>query len=484
MKNKIAIRLMCYFTLVLLAFSFIVGIAFFYQFSNYNTLLHQKTLESRAKSIAKSFTETIATPSNHRGQHRGINAYMQFLDTMSMSNVWIIDQHMELITSGHHAAPISQKMLPPDAEEVISQVFQGQTAYSESFSGALGTKTVTVGTPIMDNNNVIGVVLLHSPVEDITDAISGGFRILIFSIIAALLLSAVLAFLFSMRFTRPLRKLKKTALLLGQMDYSAKSGIRQKDEIGELAETLDLLADRLLAASKESENLENMRQDFISNVSHELRTPVTVIRCTLEALHDKVISEKESVEECHQQMLAECLHLQRLIEDLLELSRLQNPDFTIEKKAFPLCDVIDDVVRSISHVGEKKQVAISGSYESCSCLVLGDYSRIRQLLFILLDNAIKFSPNNSTVTVNVTEQEKSALIKISDQGCGIKEKDLPYIFERFHKARSETNKSGTGLGLPIARQIAQRHGIQITVSSKIKKGTAFLLDIPTFEAKS
>lgn len=117
---------------------------------------------------------------------------------------------------------------------------------------------------------------------------------------------------------------------MAERDYSARTNIKQNDEIGELARTLDILAERLELADAESQKLEKLRRKFIANISHELRTPVTVIRGSLEALRDGVVTEKADVEEFHEQMYKESLFLQRLINDLLDLSRLQNTDFPIE----------------------------------------------------------------------------------------------------------------------------------------------------------
>lgn len=124
--------------------------------------------------------------------------------------------------------------------------------------------------------------------------------------------------------------MKKIAERLAERDYSARTNIKQNDEIGELARTLDILAERLELADAESQKLEKLRREFIANISHELRTPVTVIRGSLEALRDGVVTEKADVEEFHEQMYKESLFLQRLINDLLDLSRLQNTDFPIE----------------------------------------------------------------------------------------------------------------------------------------------------------
>ena len=162
------------------------------------------------------------------------------------------------------------------------------------------------------------------------EAVIQGMGILSMSMLAALALAVVLSVVLAFTFTEPLKKMKNAAMLLATGDYTAKTGVRQHDEIGELAQTIDLLSEKLDAAGKESAQLLQLRRDFVANISHELRTPVTVIRGSLEALNDKVVTEPAQVQSYYSQMLGEVLFLQRLVNDLLDLSRLQNTDFKIE----------------------------------------------------------------------------------------------------------------------------------------------------------
>jgi signal transduction histidine kinase len=264
--------------------------------------------------------------------------------------------------------------------------------------------------------------------------------------------------------------MKKTALRLADGQYTAKTNIQQNDEIGELANTLDILADRLDIASHESDKLETMRRDFVANISHELRTPITVIRGSLEALIDKVVTDPSKIEEYNTQMLKESKYLERLVGDLLDLSKLQSTDFAMEKAQLSISDIIEDVKRSANHLAEKKAVKIEITKDEGNYKVTGDYGRIRQMIMIILDNAIKFSPNNQTVTIAL----ENGKLSIKDRGIGIPQDDLPYIFERFYRARSEKSKTGTGLGLAIAKQIAERQGIELTAQSIQGQGATFI----------
>ncbi|MEA4933203.1 MAG: HAMP domain-containing sensor histidine kinase, partial [Lawsonibacter sp.] len=310
-------------------------------------------------------------------------------------------------------------------------------------------------------------VLLHSPIDGMNDVTMQGVSILAVSILAALLFAVILSIFLAYTFTKPLNQMKKSALLLAEGDYTAKTGVRENNEIGELAGAIDVLSERLLAAKRESDQLDKLRRDFVSNISHELKTPVTVIRGSLEALCDEVVTEPEQIKNYHRQMLNESLYLQRLIQDLLDLSKLQNTEFKMDKQNWNLCDIVTDAVRSAEHLARKKGVKLLAEFDTEALMVTGDYGRLRQMLLIILDNAVKFSSSGGEICVSL----QNRIVSVKDYGSGIAAEELPHIFDRFYKVVSEENKSGSGLGLAIAKQIADRHDIGVTVKSRPGEGT-------------
>ncbi len=480
MKNKIFFKLTVYFSGVLLLFSIIIGSLFMVLFKNHTMVLHKIDLEKRGVTIAATLSEYVNNGTGLTGSRAGgYGAYLHFLDDIAMADVWIVNENLELITSGRMTKrQFNYVDLPHDAELVVVEVFQGNTTFSEGFSTLLNTTTLTLGTPILLRGEVVGALLLHSPVEGMKDAINQGFGILGISMLAALAVSIILSILIAFAVTKPLKLMKNAAIQLADGHYHIKTGVQQKDEIGELATAIDILSEKLDFASKESKQLLKLRRDFVANISHELRTPVTVLRGSLEALCDRVVTDPEQVKDYHHQMLNESLYLQRLVNDLLDLSRLQNTDFEIEMQWLSLYEVLEDVIRSARHMAQEKGIIIEQVLDTKVCAVLGDYGRLRQMFLIILDNAIKFSPKNGTVHVTLEEN----IVSICDAGIGISQKDLPYIFERFYKVKSEENKNGTGLGLAIAKQIADRHNIVVFVKSIPTEGTEFQFRFNAFES--
>jgi len=485
MKNKMSIKLMVYFSAALIVFSIIIGGLFMFLFKNNAVEIHKTELERRALTIAGTISELMDGTSLNfgpgmgrhggmTGMQGGLGLYIRNLDNIAMADVWIVDEDLNLLITGSMShMQYKYADLPQDADIVVEKVFEGQTTFSEGFNKLLKTPALTIGTPIIADDEITGALLIHSPVQGIYDAINEGFRILFISILTALVLSVFLSVALAITFTRPLEKMKNTAALLAGGNYEVKTGIKQNDEIGDLAKTMDILSQRLSEAEEERKRVQKQRQDFITNISHELRTPVTVIRGSLEALSDGVVTDSEMINEYYKQILNESKSLERLINDLLELSRLQNVDFKIEMQELNICDVLKDSLRSASNLARQKNINIQYNSDKDVFLTKGDYGRLRQMFLTVIDNAIKFSHDNKSIYITLKDNQ----ITIRDEGIGISEEDLPNIFDRYYSVKSDENKTGTGLGLTIAKQIALRHNIELFAESKLSEGTSFVFVI-------
>ena len=469
MRNRIALKLFLYFAAALVAFAAVSGVLF-------QTLFTRQTLETkktemleRATSLADTLSGLLSENGNQMMQGGGYGAYTRLLGVME-TNVWVLDENLQFLSQGHMMGrTLTYSDLPADAEALVQQVFQGQTPFSEGFSDLLGAPTLTVGVPIRQGDTVAGALLLHDAVSGIRAVSSQGVRISLLSGAAALLLSVLLAAGLSLSFARPLDRMNQTALRLTNGDYTAKTSVVRRDEIGRLARALDGLSDRLEEAKKATERQNQLRQDFFANVSHELRTPVAVLRGSLEALCDGVVQAPAQVDEYHRQMLSETLSLQRLVNDLMEWSRLQNTDFPIERSPVLLNDILADALRSAQLMAEKKGVSLTSTVADQPIGFQGDYGRLKQMFLIVLDNAVKFTPAGGRVNVALS----LGCVSIADTGVGIPADELPYIFDRFRKARTEENRLGSGLGLGIAKQIALRHGMRIEAESTPGQGSTF-----------
>mgnify|MGYP000924242221 FL=1 len=410
---------------------------------------------------------------------------MRMIEDIAMGEVWIVDAKTGNIVQGRNekGRSFSYLKLPPNAEETIKKAISGETTTTENFNDYLNENSITVAVPIKNGQTIEGVVLLHSPVKYMSSALKSGIYTLIFSILAALILASISAVWLSISFTKPLNKIRDTTTELAKGNYEVTTQIKQSDEIGELAKSIDKLALQLDKSSKESERFEKMRQNFIANISHELRTPITVIRGSIEAICDGVISDPEQLKDYNEQILSDSIHLQRLVNDLIDLTKLQNTDFSIDKSTINLFEIINDAVRSMKQISTKKGLKINFSAENAieedRYLFVGDYQRIRQMIIIVLDNAIKFSNENQKVDIFLKKLNNKCELKICDNGKGINPENVGEIFNRYHKSNTEENKNGMGLGLAIAKEIAIRHNIDILVNSEPNIQTIFTFLIPS-----
>ena len=412
---------------------------------------------------------------------------MRMIEDIAMGEVWIVDAKTGNIVQGRNekGQSFSYLKLPPNAEETIKKAISGETTTTENFNDYLNENSITVAVPIKNGEMIEGVVLLHSPVKYMSSALKSGIYTLVFSILAALILAGISAVWLSISFTKPLNKIRNTTTKLAKGNYEVTTQVNQNDEIGELAKSIDKLALQLDKSSKESERFEKMRQNFIANISHELRTPITVIRGSIEAICDGIIKDSEQLKDYNEQILSDSIHLQRLVNDLIDLTKLQNTDFSIDKSTINLFEIINDAVRSMKQISTKKGVKINFSAENAieedRYLFVGDYQRIRQMIIIVLDNAIKFSNENQKVDILLKKENKKYELKIRDSGRGIDSKNIGEIFNRYHKSNTEENKNGMGLGLAIAKEIAIRHNIEIMVESEPYIKTVFTFLIPINE---
>lgn len=226
-----------------------------------------------------------------------------------------------------------------------------------------------------------------------------------------------------------------------------------------------------------SERLEQLRRDFVANVSHEFRTPLTVIKGSLEGMLDGTIDNPQVMADYHARMLSEVKSLERLVGDLLELSRLQSGKITIHSEEVHIPSLLSDTIHSLQTVADKKEIKLQYAGLENIPAVTGDYDRLRQLFVIFIDNAIKYSPEKTTVTIAVSVN-KMVSVKITDQGYGISPEELPYIWDRFYKSDKSRNTSGTGLGLAIAKYLVELHKGEVSIQSEPGKGTAVTVDIP------
>ncbi|WP_224752227.1 ATP-binding protein [Metabacillus arenae] len=237
----------------------------------------------------------------------------------------------------------------------------------------------------------------------------------------------------------------------------------------------------------EERRLDKLRKDFIANVSHELRTPIAMLQGYSEAIVDDIASTEEEKKEIAQVIYEESLRMGRLVNDLLDLARMEAGHISLNVEKVVVPEFIEKINRKFQGLAKEKKIDITHKNNIENKVFSFDPDKIEQVLTNLVDNAIRHTDDGGVVKLNVHELENGLKIDVQDSGCGIREEDLPFVFERFYKAdkaRTRINgSSGTGLGLGIAKNIVEAHHGTITVHSKLNEGTTFSFFLPRKQEK-
>ncbi len=480
--NRLFFKLYLNYAVMLLITALLISLIFIRLFTNVTTDNVVKDMKGQARAIGDITKEFII---NERTDQ--YNELLQRISTINDWDIWVIsnpDAGIPLNTNMEYGATYSDFEDTPELVgylKLLHNAFQGNVGHENKYDELYEAQTITVACPLYgDSDEVVGAIMVKQLVgEQQQELIDSSLYAIVLSSAVALGISFVIVILFATGLSIPITRMRATALELAAGNYKSKTGINRDDEIGDLATTVDILSDKLLENDIERKKLDQMRFDFFANVSHELRTPITVIRAYTETLADGVVQDMEQVDQYYGRMLTECKSMERLIADLLILSKMQNPDFTIEKEPVNLVQVFEDIIRSAGAIAAKKNIAIEVTKTEPLMMVLGDYDRLRQMFMVILDNAIKFSKEDQTVEISLSKTDRIQ-VSIKDHGIGIETADINYIFEKFYKSNLRQNASGTGLGLAIAKQISVKHEGSIEVISAPGEGTEFIFTLPGY----
>jgi signal transduction histidine kinase len=274
--------------------------------------------------------------------------------------------------------------------------------------------------------------------------------------------------------TQPLRDMARAAHRMETCDYSQRVHTDSRDEVGQLAAAFNNM-------SAELESLERLRRELVANVSHELKTPISAVRAHLENLLDGV---ERPDPETLQVMLSQTERLGRLIDQLLDLSRIESGELRLNRAPIPLHPLVREVLSEIEMARADRGVRVADAVPDDLPPVLVDPERVHQVLFNLLDNAVRYTPPGGEVTVSAQRANGGCEVAVSDTGPGIADEHLPRLFERFYRADAARSRGdgGTGIGLAIARSVVEAHGGHIRAESRLGHGSVFTFDLPVADA--
>lgn len=387
------------------------------------------------------------------------------------ASLWFVDADGNLITSSN----MEGTSAPEAIENFDPAEIGGDRFLSGTYHGYFDEEVITVMAPVTQRYSTVGYLLIHSPVSLIEDRC----RPIMIPVYISLGVIYLLSFIFLLGFQffvfRPLNQITEAArqYALGNLNYEIP--VYTHDEMGHLSASLNYMAAQL-------KDMDDYQKKIVANVSHDFRSPLTSMKGYVEAMADGTIPP-ELYGKYLKIILFETERLTDLTGDLLTLNEFDTKELLLDKAEFDIQEVIKGTAESFEAVCTPKHISIELLLMPGKVIVYADRRKIQQVLYNLLDNAIKFSDNESSITVEVSLRSDKAFISVRDHGIGIPRKEQNKIWERFYKSDLSRgkDKKGTGLGLSIVKEIIQAHDEHINVISTEGVGTEFIFSLPFIE---
>ena len=355
--------------------------------------------------------------------------------------------------------------------EDLAAALAGEKGVSIQYSEISNQKVMQVALPVREEGGEpIGAVFLSASLQEIDQVIADIRRFLTLATVLAAVLTGIGAVFLARRFTGPLELLTEAAGKMAEGKLEQRIPVTTADEIGRLARQFNRMAEQLNYYTK---NLRN----FVANVAHELRTPLASLSLIVKSLKEYEM-EPEQRQEFLDDLDREMERLIALVRDLLELTTLEAGVSRQEQVA--LDELIREIIKEALPRFDREDIRLLADIPVGEYMVAGSRLQLRQVVQNLLENALKYTPAGGWVKVTLWREADAVGVKVEDTGCGIPEKDLPFIFERFYRvdrARSR-EMGGTGLGLAIVKETVEAHGGRVWAESREGEGSAFYFTLP------
>ncbi len=340
--------------------------------------------------------------------------------------------------------------------------FKGNDYFSVgTLGGIYSSRQYTAGTPIYvsDSAEPIGYVFVSASASGVNDTLRNNLQVFFLSALGVLTLTFIAIYAMTYRLVRPLRQMVTAVRSFAGGDFSARVPVSGKDEVAELATSLNNMAVSLSST-------EGMHRSFVANVSHELKTPMTTIAGFIDGILDGTIPDEKR--DYYLKIVSdEVKRLSRLVKSMLDLSRIDSGALKLNPVRFDLTEVTCSVLVSFERRLEEKNITVTGLENCGRADVNGDYDLIGQVVYNLLDNAIKFINPGGVLTIRTEKREGRVYCSVRNTGLGISAQEMPRIFERFYKSDKSRSldKNGVGLGLYIVKSVINLHHGEIYVRS-------------------
>jgi len=382
------------------------------------------------------------------------------LITNSSINAMVCDaQGKILFCDMNSAVDYTGKQL--SAEIVVNALTDSGFSKVTDLGGIFGDERIVAALPIRSGSGAVhGAVFVHADTNAEAEMVSSLVRTMVLSTMWVLVAMLLAIFFVSERTIGPLKSMSRAARQFASGKLDARVHVAGNDEIAELAAAFNSMAESLA-------NLEKLRSTFLGNVSHDLRTPMTTISGFVDGILDGTIPEEKH--EYYLRIIStEVKRLSRLVSVLLDISRIQAGERKFVPDYFDICEMGRQIIISFEQTLESKKIDVQFECDKDSMIAYADKDAIYQVLYNITDNAVKFTPEAGVLRMRIFNADKKIHVLVFNEGEGIPEEDLPFVFDRFYKTDKSRSldRTGVGLGLYICRSVIEAHGEKIVVRSK------------------
>ena len=431
---------------------------------------HRYLIEKTSSSMYDEATKLASTYSEiYQGKHESLAIAKPQLDAAAVymnTKAWVLDPQGTIVAETFPAMNLNRVV------QGFDPTITGNQSYViGNFFRMFSEDTLSVIAPITGNFKTYGYVVLHLPMSTVFRDQNEFLNIVYATSAIIFLLSLIILLVFTKTVYFPLKKITEGAKEYADGNLNHTIKLSSGDEMGYLANTLNYMSDEL-------NKMEDYQRSFIANVSHDFRSPLTSIKGYLEAILDGTIPP-ELYDKYLNIVIAETERLNKLTQSMLALNSMDSKGF-LSRSNFDLNRVIKDTAASFEGTCNAKHIVLDLTFTDDTMMVYADLGKIQQVLYNLIDNAIKFSHPDSVIEIQTFLRYERVFVSVKDNGVGIPKDSINKIWSRFYKmdASRGKDKKGTGLGLAIVKDIIQAHGENIDVVSTYGVGTEFIFTLP------
>lgn len=422
-----------------------------------------------ASDYASEYFDSSMSLDDFQNHMKIISGYMD-------AEVWVVSPSGELLMDSDDPS-VGRQMIESNDKPVIIKDFDvadfGSSYYMiGDFYGYFDHQMLSVFSSINVSYQNIGYIVIHKDLSSVMEGVNGFMNISFYTVAIIFLFALLVLITISRSIYRPIVKITKSAKQYAKGDFTNKIDVSSNDEIGYLANTLNYMATEL-------DTLEEDQRKFVSNVSHDFRSPLTSIKGYVEAMLDGTIPVEMQGKYLNI-ILFETERLNKLTKSLIDLNQFGHHGIRLDIADFDINTMIRTTILTFEGKCTEKGVTFDLVLTGSELFVRGDMTKIQQVIYNLIDNAVKFSNNDSSIKIETSIRNEKVFVSVKDSGIGIPKDSIPKIWERFYKSDLSRGKDkrGTGLGLSIVKEIIQAHGENINVISTEGVGTEFIFTLP------